>query len=292
MYPITRNCSLISGILIVLFSISAVLVNHFFFHYPGNNYLPNSAYPAGFSLLLILLGVRIYLNKTHYISELIQAVLSLYIVMAIIALLTNAVQFTPFAPIDKYLLAIDRALGVNTPLLLEWIIKHPRLQYILVQIYDSLPFQMAFLPLIVAISGKFNILREYFCLMLVSALIGFVFYYFFPTTAPASNILSPYFSEFQHATGIKFSEIHHHMLPSTIEGGMIAMPSFHTIWAWFCIYLVRSSFLLFVFILPINLLLIVSCVLLGWHYFIDLIGSLLVILISHGIHHFLSKRIN
>ena len=292
MYPISRNCSLISGILILLFSMSAFLINDLFFHYQGNNYLPEGAYTAGFSLILILVGVRIYLDKTHYLSELTQSVLSLYLVMSAIGLLTNAVQFTPYLPVDKFLIDIDLFLGIDMPSIIKWTISHPWLQYVLVQIYDSLPFQMAFLPLMVAVFGKFNILREYFCLMLVSALIGFVFYYFFPTTAPASNIMSPYFSHLQHATGLKFSEIHNYLVPSTIEGGMIALPSFHTIWAWLCIYLVRPWFWVLVIVLSINLLLMISCVLLGWHYFIDLIGSLIVILITHSIHHYLAKKTN
>lgn len=290
MHPISRNCSLISGILIVLFSIATLLINYHFFHFKGNNYLPEGAWPAGFSLVLTLVGVRLFLDKDHYISKLTQAILSLYLVMCVIALLTNAVQFTPFAPIDKYLIKIDHLFGIDVPTIVAWTLKYPWVQYALVQIYDSLPFQMAILPILVAISGQFHILRAYFCLMLVSALIGFVFYYFFPTTAPATNFISSDFSVLQHATGLKFSEIHNHLVPSTIEGGMIALPSFHTIWAWFCVYLVRHWFLLFAIILPVNLLLVLSCVLLGWHYMIDIAGALIVILITHGIQHCLAKR--
>lgn len=290
MHPISRNCSLISGILIVLFSITILLINYNFFHFKGNNYLPEGVYPAGISLALTLVGVRLFLNKDHYISQLTQAILSLFLVMCVIALLTNAVQFTPFAPIDKYLIDIDHLFGIDVPTIVAWTLKYPWVQYALVQIYDSLPFQMAILPILVAISGHFHILRTYFCLMLLSALIGFVFYYFFPTTAPASNFISSDFSVLQHATGLKFSEIHKHLQPSTIEGGMIALPSFHTIWAWFCVYLVRHWFWVFAVILPVNLLLILSCVLLGWHYMIDIAGALIVILLTHGIQRCLAKK--
>ena len=290
MPPLSRNCSIISGILIVLFSIAILLVNQLFFQYKGNNYLPEGVYAAGFSLVLTLVGVRTFLEKDHYIRELTQTILSLYLVMCVIALLTNAVQFTPFTPIDNYLIDIDHLFRIDVSSIVPWTQKYPWFQYVLVQIYDSLPFQMAILPILVGISGKFHILREYFCLMLVSALIGFVFYYFFPTTAPASNFISSDFSILQHATGLKFSEIHNHLVPSTIEGGMIALPSFHTIWAWFCLYLVRHWFWVFAIVLPVNLLLVLSCVLLGWHYMIDIAGAVIVILITHGIHHFLAKK--
>lgn len=290
MHPISRNCFLISGIVILLFVFTALLINDHYFHYKGNNYLPEGSFTAGLSIILIHAGVRLYLDKTHYISELTQSILTLYLVMCVIALLTNAVQFTPFQPIDRYLIDIDHLFGIDVPSLVAWTVKHPWLQYVLVEVYDSLPYQMAFLPILVAIAGKFQILRKYFCLMLVSALIGFTFYYFFPTTAPASNFSSPWFSPLQHATGMKFSEIHKHLMPSTIEGGMIALPSFHTVWAWFCVYIVRSWLFAVALLLPINLLLILSCVLLGWHYMIDIAGALAVILLTHGAHHLLAKK--
>ena len=235
---------------------------------------------------MIFCALRYYLDKTHYFCKLIQAVLSIYIVMGAIGLLTNAVQFTPFPPIDKYVIAFEHSLHIDMSQIVAWTAKHTWLQKKLAEIYDSLPYQMSILPVVIAIFGQFDKLREYLCLMLISTIIGFEFYYFFPTTAPASNLYSPFFSPEQLATGIKFTEIHNHLSPSTIEGGMIALPSFHVIWAWLCVYLVRGYKFLFILLLPINLVLVLSCVLLGWHYPSDVLGSLIVIFATHAIYQF------
>jgi membrane-associated phospholipid phosphatase len=117
--------------------------------------------------------------------------------------------------------------------------------------------------------------------MCSSLLIGFIVYYFFPTTAPASVLHSDYFIKEQLATGLKFTQIHQYIQPTTLDGGLIAFPSFHVIWAWLCLYLIRSWFVVFYVFLFINILLIFSCVMLGWHYFLDIILSFLILLFCH-----------
>ena len=83
-------------------------------------------------------------------------------------------------------------------------------------------------------------------LFITTALIGFTFYYFFPTTAPASIVNSPFFSE-----GLAVG---------------------------------------FLILLPINGLLMASCLLLGWHYAIDILGAFLVIFLSHALCWKLKKQ--
>ena len=154
--------------------------------------------------------------------------------------------------------------------------------------YNTLPYQMSYIPMLIIASGRTKYIREYYFLFLISAIIGFSFYYFFPSTAPASIIKSNYFSTAQYATSLKFMQIHQHIQPTTIDGGMIALPSFHTIWAWFCLYLLRGWPVVFFIMLPVNLLLVASCVLLGWHYPMDILGGIVVILLSHGLYFYLT----
>lgn len=277
-----RTVTLISGLLILLFSGAVFLANYLWFHFTGNNYIPAGALEAGICLFSIYSSIRFVFKKNHYLCRMIQYIFLLYLAMGVIAIFTNAVQLTPFAPIDKQILDFERFIHIDMTKIIAWTAGHRWLQYILVQIYDSLPYQMVIFPLALALSGKFARLDEYFFLLLSSALTGFTFYFFLPTTAPASIISSPFFSQEQYATGLKFMEIHHYQLPSTTEGGLIALPSFHVIWAWFCIYIVRCWTFVFALILPVNILLMISCVLLGWHYPVDIAGALLVILISHA----------
>lgn len=277
----TSNCSLITGFLLSLLAIIALGINHFIFKYPGNNYFPANTILIAILLILTLFGSHLQFGKHSTAVKISKELIYYFLVMSVIALATNAIQYTPFAPIDNTIIKLEAALHVHIAGILQWTIRYELFTKMLVHIYDSLPYQMSFIPILVIFMRRFKYVQEYYCLLLISALIGFSFYYFYPTVAPATAIKAPFFSEAQFATGIKFEEIHQHIPPSTIEGGMIALPSFHAIWAWLCLYLIRWSYVLFFLLLPINILLIFSCVLLGWHYPLDLLGSLIVLLLTH-----------
>ncbi len=285
----TNHCPLFLAFVIFLLSTVAFVVNRVAFHFPGNNYYPPGSLHIGFILALSLAGVRLLWEKDSMFSRLILELNYFFWVLAIITLATNAVQYTPFPPIDTFLISIEKRLSINMAKIVAWTANHPSLRKLLVFSYDSLVYQMAYVPLLFILTRRYDSLHEFYCLLLLSVLIGFLFYYFFPTVAPASMVKSPYFSIFQHATGIKFDEIHQYIPPSTLEGGLIAMPSFHAIWAWLCLYLVRQFYLLAFLLLPLNVLLTASCVLLGWHYVLDLMGSLIVIILTFSIYRSLKK---
>lgn len=264
-------------------------INYLVFHYKGNNYLPEGSFQAAFSLFLVLLGLQLISAKAHYCSQLTYSIFILFATSFAIACLTNAVQLTPFPPIDAKILVIEHSMHINMAGIVAWTAKHPLIKEILIYIYSTLPYQMSILPFVLSVCGYFDRIRHFCCLMLISTLIGFCFYYFFPTLAPASMINSPFFTPEQYATGIKFREIHQGMLPSTIDGGMIAMPSFHVIWAWLCLYLVKEIRWLFYSLILVNAALVASCVLLGWHYLLDVVGSLFLILLTHWLANLAKK---
>ncbi len=279
-----RYFNLLIAILICFLSAIALIANYSIYKFPGNDYFPPGSFVIAAILILIWLGTYLLFGKNSSFYQIMRELVYFFLLFAVIALATDAVQFTPFKPIDNYLIRIDKALGIELENIITWLANKPLLKMILGLSYDSLVLQMAYLPLILIVARKFSYLREYYSLLLLTTLFGFVFYYFWPTIGPASAIGSPYFSIYQYATGIKFTQIHNHIQPTTAEGGMIALPSFHTIWALLCLNLSRCFPLIFIFLLPLNLLVVFSCVLLGWHYFIDLAGSLLVLLASFLIY--------
>ncbi|KTC95387.1 phosphatase PAP2 family protein [Legionella feeleii] len=285
-----KYCPIITAFIICSLAIVAYAVNFLFYRFPGNNYFPPSTSLIAIVLLLAMIGGSLQFGKHGRFVRTVREIFYFFLVLVVIAFATNAVQYTPFQPIDKQLIAIEASLGINMQAIVAWTANHPRLQLLLAYIYDSLHLQMSILPLAVIIAGKFSYIREHYCLLLVTVLIGFTLYYYLPTMGPASFIPSPYFMAEQHATGIKFTEIHRYIQPSTIEGGMIAMPSFHAIWAWLCLYLVRCWPIVFILLLPINVLLLASCILLGWHYPIDLLGSFLILLPAHGLYFYYKKK--
>ncbi|ASQ45991.1 phosphatase PAP2 family protein [Legionella clemsonensis] len=276
-------CSVVSAFILGVLASVALAVNYFIYKFPGNNYFPPNTMLIALLLFLGFLGSYIQFGKASIVVKMTRELIYYFLVMSMIAFATNAVQYTPFTPVDEILIELEAALNINIVAIVGWTQRYPLLTQILVYIYDSLPYQMSVLPLIAIVIRKFSYLREFYCLLLISALLGFTIYYFYPTLAPATVLKSELFSSAQYATGIKFQEIHQHIPPSTIEGGMIAFPSFHAIWAWLCLYLMRWSRFIFLLLLPINSLLIVSCVLLGWHYPVDLLASAIVLLITHGL---------
>ena len=274
----------ITYLLILIASVTALSINAIFFHYVGNHYFPTQTILAGIILLLVLVGGYLQFHSSNPILLILREIFFFYLILSSIALITDAAQYTPFKPIDKVIIHFESSYKIHLTELVAWTAEHPVIKNILLLAYASLVYQLALLPLFIILTRNIKKIRTFYFFLLISALMGFSFYYFFPTTAPASNLESPFFLNEQYATGIKFHEIHSYLRPSTQAGGLIAFPSFHVIWAWFCLYLAYGYRILFIVLLPINCLLIASCVLLGWHYPLDLLGAALVIVTSHWLH--------
>ncbi|MDI1351405.1 MAG: phosphatase PAP2 family protein [bacterium] len=276
-----NRCLTILAGLIGFLSVTVLLINYFSFKFTGNNYFPENVILPALILILFYFGLVLTFGKESKISRSGLHLIYWFGVISLIALATNAVQLTPFKPIDDKIVYLESYLKINIASILLWTSYHTHVHYVLSNIYDSLAYQMCVLPLLAIIMGRFNLLKDYYFLMLFTVLIGFGFYYFFPTTAPASIINSPLFLQSQNDTALKFNQIHHYIIPTTNDGGLIALPSFHTVWALLCIYLVKDWPLIYVPLMFINTLLILSCVMLGWHYPTDVVGAILLVLIAY-----------
>ncbi|MCW8428453.1 phosphatase PAP2 family protein [Legionella pneumophila] len=259
----------------------ALIINYTIYQFPGNNYFPPNTPVMACIILLNYIGMILVFGKNNRVTCSGLELINFFVVMSIIALATNAVQLTPFSPIDKQIIKLEAQWGINMVSILEWTNKYQYFKYLLAIIYDTLPYQMSILPLCVIVSGRFYILKDYYFLLLSTTLLGFTFYYFFPTTAPASEIQNSLFAPEQIATGLKFHQIHHYIQPTTIEGGLIALPSFHAIWAILCVYLIKDWFIPCLLLSIINVLLILSCVLLGWHYPVDILAAIILVGLSY-----------
>ena len=257
--------------------------NFLVYHYPGNNYLPPDYGVALILLLIFYAGCRLQFNHQNRVTRIAIQLIAFYAVISCIALCTNGIQYTPFPPIDKQLIQIEHFMGINLPAMLDWLHAYPLLQLFLTVCYDSLAYQIAFIPLVIILFSTNNTpeykirLYRFYLLILWSAFWGFAFYYFFPSTAPASNLKSPWFIQSQYDTGIKFYQIRHYIQPTTMDGGMIAFPSFHSIWALLCLYLIWPWKWAFLLLALVNSGLLIGCVLLGWHYPIDIVASIVLV---------------
>lgn len=274
---------------ILCLSTLIIIINSLTFQYIGNNYFPNNTLLFGIFCFLFLTGAHFLKPSENNFTQFALELLMFFLTMTAITYATNAVQLTPFPLIDTYLISYESSLGISLTSIMAWGNQYPLLTDILTITYASLPMQMAFIPLLIMLTIFFQsknpitYLRRYYCLMLVTTIIGFTIYYFFPTAAPAAFLKSPYFNMEEYATGLKLWQIRHHIQPSTLNGGLIAFPSHHTIWAILCLYLVYPYKWAFFILLLNNALLIISCVLLGWHYPVDIIAALLIVWIAFKI---------
>lgn len=291
--PLSQESAGISLIAIMVLSLSlgALSYNAWVTGYPGNNYFPPNSVQIYLSLFLSLFGFQILFGSEARATKVSKELIYLVIVYSLIALSINAIQYTPFLPIDDELVAFEaRLYSFYLPDAMEWLNKFPTLKELLHFSYKSLDWQLFLIPLVLVSFDKIEKLREYYFLLLFTGLIGFTFYYFFPTTAPASMFQSPYFEESQYATGLKFWQIHQHIQPTTVAGGMISIPSFHVIFAWICLFSLREWKILYTPLFINNLFLFSSCVLLGWHYLIDIVASFMLLLFAHFIYSLLGRQ--
>ncbi|HLB56107.1 MAG TPA: phosphatase PAP2 family protein [Coxiellaceae bacterium] len=196
-------------------------------------------------------------------------------------LVTNAVQATPFPPIDAWLVKIDRDMGFSTAALMAWTHNHPDLHHFFRTIYFSLGIELILVPILLTVFCARKSLSVFYIAEMSTMIIGSTIYFFFPTMAPSGIIHSPYFSHMQDDTSIRFYQLHHFLTPTSYDGGLIAFPSFHVIWAILLTYACRAKK---IFLYPMaiyNFILIITTVFLGWHYLTDVIAG--IILAAAGI---------
>jgi membrane-associated phospholipid phosphatase len=196
------------------------------------------------------------------------------------AALVTGIQYTPFAPIDGALLACDRAVGFRTEALIAWTAAHPFLRRGLMFAYDSTDLQLVLVPLIPLLSRDARRLRVYILAIVYAYLLGGLFYYFFPSSGPATVIPSPHFLDVQQLTHVKFAMVHARRPVTTIMGGMIAFPSFHVAWSALLPYAAAGRRKWFQAIAALNILVVLSTLLLGWHYLVDVPAGLLLAAVS------------
>lgn len=278
-------------VLVLSMSIAIFTANYYWFRFPGLFYFDTAFLGAAILLFMVHHGLKLQFGWRNdmVLLQMIREANIYATIITVILFATSAVQYTPFNPIDKQIISIEHYLHLDLQASIAWLNQHLNLKSFAIMSYNSLSYQLFLIPIIVLLLRQYDALYQFYFLCLITWLIGSMIYFFFPTTAPASVIDSPYFMDAQRATGLKFWQLHHYIQPLSAEGGLIAMPSFHVIWAWLCTNLVRSWPPIFVLIGSVNLILVFGCVFLGWHYFLDVLGSIATLLISHYIYRLSNK---
>lgn len=285
----TLKLTLLSMLMVCSISFLMQIYNIYHTKYLGITYIPFGAISLLVIVWLIQLGLFLsFSEKPNYLFDFTFYFGLFVLCLWVLAQLTNSAQLTPFLPIDKALYQWDGFLKIDLIPAVVWTNHYPNFKFLLLLAYSSLNYQIMSIPLLLLLNKKFDAFLKMLNLLLISSLIGFTFYYFFPSVGPATLLQLPIFMDAQFATGIKFYQIHHHQIATTMKGGLIAFPSFHVVWSLICQYCAKDikPIFLFYLLIPINVLLCCSTFLLGWHYFIDLLGGAALF----GLTLFLTKK--
>jgi hypothetical protein len=276
--PLSREDRWLTGWLIATAALTAVLVgiNAAAFHYTGICYFPRYDAP------LICVGLqfafidRCYLFVPPRTGFIVRNCAFYLLANVVLVFFVSGLQFTPFPPIDATLMRWDHALRFDTAAVLAWMAPHPRLRGFLDACYVTTDAQIALAPLAAGFARDRRRMRVYLYAFVYSSLIGGLFYYFFPSSGPGSVYQCPYFAPVQLLTSAKFYWVHHRLPVTTFLGGMIAFPSFHVAWAVLTTYAALPYRKLFWAVAALNVLVVASTLLLGWHYLVDVPAGLLL----------------
>ena len=181
---------------------------------------------------------------------------------------------------DDQLLRVDRSLGFQLPEFLAWVRALPTLNRFLEITYDTLLPQTILVIAVLGFRGDNQPLQRFVLRFMACALVTVALFYFFPALGPfATEGYSPTGSQtrvLQHLQAMRTGE---RTLVTWREAeGLIAFPSFHTIWAILMALAYRRRPVLFAVFGTLNVVVIVSTLTTGWHYLSDLIGGIVVCL--------------
>lgn len=264
-------------IALILSGLIGVVLNAVTFRYNGDKYLS-----ANWLWLvpLLIFGLWFSVKQVRQfpgLAYLLKSYSLYFLTFFAFLVMLDGVQFTPFPPIDSFLSSADHVFHIEETSLLNWVYAHYFLLLTLKITYKSLVVQWLLMPLILFCTDQKKQFPIYLIISLLACLIGAGVYYFFPSIGPASIYSNEHFTREQLETVLNFKEIHHYLMVTTFDGGMIAFPSFHVLWSVITIYILRhSNRILFTLILALNGIAILSTLLLGWNYTIDIICGVAV----------------
>jgi membrane-associated phospholipid phosphatase len=198
---------------------------------------------------------------------------------AVIAPLTYAVATIRWPWFDNQLAAFDASLGLSAGALVNWTAQHPVFDLLMRLVYSSVFPQIILVIVVLGFTSdrRLDIFLIRFMLggLLTSAIFAFLpaqgTCVYFGTPTPDHYL--PVLSELDRLRrGVAYVSWRN-------AQGIVTFPSFHTIWAVLLIA-AFSGRRLFWPVAILNSLVLLSCVTTGMHYFVDVLGGLIITVIA------------
>jgi hypothetical protein len=201
-----------------------------------------------------------------------------FMLLQVAGVLTAPTQYAAAAlnrpTIDPVLAEADSWLGVSVPALTAWTAGHPWLVAVLHWAYFTLLYQL-FLPVVVLTWwDDREALWEFAFHMILSGLVIISVFAFWPAACVFNELgfdsLIDQTRFITHFAALRDGSMT--VVPWEDIEGLVSVPSFHMVGAVLVTWACRRTWLLWL-LLPINVLLVAATVLLGVHYFVDLVAS-------------------
>ena len=270
----------LSAITLLLAAI-AYAGNMLFFKYKMIYFIDWSCFK--YLIPLFMLNVTAHSVKDEYprLTLLLRTLTENFLILYITAYFAQVCLTTPFPLRDNFIYHLDLMMHFNIGRVYLWSVAHPVILTLAHHIWFSLLVELPLVPIVLSMFHQVRRLQVFFVGLLLANLIGFTFYYFFPTTDPAHVMPKIHFPDVQYLIINRFINIHNvKNFTNAISGGIISCPSFHVIWAVLLTYSMKNKKFLFYPLAIYNFLVICSTLFTGWHFLTDVLGGFIVAAIT------------
>lgn len=189
--------------------------------------------------------------------------------------------------VDEQLAAFDAWCGVTAPAVRGWAQAHPWANLAFNFAYDTLLWQTAAVIAVLGLSGDRRPLESFVWAFMLSATASLVLFSLFPANGPFVTFgFSPTADQRQFIEHfVSLRDGCRTLVSWRGAEGLITFPSFHVAWAIVLTWAFRRRTLIYA-IAPLNLLVIVSTMTTGWHYFADVAAGTAVSIGAIAVTHF------
>lgn len=212
-----------------------------------------------------------------------EAIMQITLIGFLGALLAYAAATLRLPYRDAELLAIDRWLGLDLRSYMDFVNSHPRLAVLSVLVYLSMMWQPAIIFVALALNHRIERLHSFAVALIISLLITVVIFALVPALGwygylriepTAFPKLQLFWNFAAHIDAVRSGELR--AIPLGDLRGIISFPSYHTavavlaIWAVWPVRFMRWPMLI------LNVLMAASAPIEGAHYFVDILGGVVV----------------
>jgi hypothetical protein len=179
---------------------------------------------------------------------------------------------------DDKLAAMDRALGLEVPVVLQWAAEWPRAKWFLDFCYDTLLFLVVTAILLPPVCGRTRRAKEYLIAGIASAFLSFPLFALMPAVGPWRYHGYPPTPDQQKVTEIitALKSQESFVLDYFDFEGIISFPSFHTVLALLAAFALWSvPYVRWPAALLAGLI-VLSTVTTGWHYLVDVWAGVVI----------------